>query len=334
MANHLVINLADKDGEVSGPTAMLMQGLTYRRTKNVFTKLYYLSSSIEKVEATKLLQDDLVGKLSRSSNAVVELRRKCAAASRIYVATHGTPSDTDHCFLSASGGQPLCTYKQLASFLLLLLPQSSKTYYIGLVMCYAARCARARSTDVDHEGQIDKSDLKTSFAYRVFREVCTLRNVRMTARTGAVGMDGPSGKMTVEEELAVDAHLDKTDLIQQMNPTALIADYKQAQTAICKIDGGTSFVAITDLLKKNPDAVINTPIGAPNDFDQHLNALRAQYRYEARRKQFQDIIQSKGNAHKYGKFMYDYKGSTLTVTNVYGSSKLGAGSKIYEGSLL
>ena len=75
-------------------------------------------------------------------------------------------------------------------------------------------------------------------------------------------------------------------------------------------------------------------LGAPNDFDQHVNALRAQYRYEARRKQFQDIIQSKGNAHKYGKFMYDYKSSTLTITNVYGSSKLSKGSKIYEGSLL
>ena len=131
----------------------------------------------------------------------------CARADKIMLGIHGRYDDTDKGFAGLGwekGDGVIGDCKQfadlIASFLL-----SNKSYRLSLIVCFGARSANFR---VNHDGKLDKEDIKSSFAYKFFREICTKADVIMTARTGSVSFDDKTGRSLVQTEAAVQADIE------------------------------------------------------------------------------------------------------------------------------
>lgn len=105
MSSYLVINLADRNG--FGPISSLHSGVTAKRTNRGLSKLFKGIDTTNLVNAFDLLDKDLLSQLNRNDPELTDLRSKCDAAKKIYLATHDLPTDVDHAFANAAGGNPL-----------------------------------------------------------------------------------------------------------------------------------------------------------------------------------------------------------------------------------
>ena len=150
MSRYIVINLADRGG--FGAISSLFAGVTARRTRGAFASLFLAQHEVELIDAFDLLDDDLIGQLHYGDHRVQAVRNRILGAKKIYLATHGIATDVDNCFASAAGGLALCNYRQLASFMMALMPTRDTTYDLALVMCYGARTQTYRTTQPDQQG--------------------------------------------------------------------------------------------------------------------------------------------------------------------------------------
>jgi hypothetical protein len=318
------LNLADPNG--FGAFNTMRAGITAKRQVTGLTKVLTGGTEILSFDLFTLMADDLARQLKDTDAAPI--RDKCEGAKKIYLATHGLPTDTDHAFASAAGGNALCTYKQLAFFMLKLLPNRKKTYNLGLIMCYGARSASYRASALDHQGKIPAADLATSFAYKFFRQVCPFRKVRMTARTGAVAFSASSGRSQVEQEVAIDARVDKEEFLRDPAVLSQITAWQgEKKTRDRDPNLGPAWMAMNDRFKNDPFAT------AQDATEQTAKDYQAILRTKGG---FQQIQDDKPDLEKYGKFVYTYEGSVLTIMNKYGGPKAGVWPEhvLYRGPLM
>lgn len=308
MANYLVINLADRSG--MGAISSLHAGVSAKHLTTGLTKLIKGSNTTTLVDAFALFDRDLLKQLPRSDPALLALRNQCRAADKIYLATHGIPTDVDHAFANAAGGNPLCTVSQLASFLLAILPQRDKTYRLALVMCYGARSATYRHADLDHQGNIPIADLRTSFAYKLYSRLAQHRNIVLTARTGAVAYDSHSGISRVEDELSIDARIDKELFLRQPNIVPTVNAFKARRDAAAKAGNQAydAFVQLQEQFEKDPNKVPANPV--ETDLKHYTDMMRT-------KKQYQDVMDANTDRAKYGKIFYRLHNGQLTIASKY-----------------
>jgi hypothetical protein len=316
----LVKGLTGKDvqkdksiGSAAAGTARIYQNraLAKSTTFNKKQVVYY--------PCQEILARDSAGTLDPSD--VAKIRHDCETAKTIGFIIHGTPTDTEHGFSTA--GVSLCTWKELSRLALLLLPDT-REYNIALIMCYAARSQQA---DLDHNGQIPVNELKSSFAYKFFRNICVARRVRMSARTGAVSNDANLNH-TVETEEEVFKLLAKQQATQLRNLNKATMDQQKTDLLRQK---GLSVQQFDQELKKfldNPNRIAN---GEVETFAKQY-IIYTPYMAGFIQNKFD---QSKlGNRSKYGKLLYTYSGGILEIISRYDTGNHGANYSLYKGPLL
>ena len=323
MSHYLVINLADRDG--MGAISKLHDGVGNKRSRSGLSKLIKGQNITERVDAFDMLDDFVAGTLARNDPRLQALRTQCARSKKIYLATHGTPTDVDHAFANAAGGNALCTVQQLGDFMLMAMPDRQSEYNLALVMCYGARTLNFRATNLDHQGMIPVHDLRTSFAYKFFRRLIAGRKVRMTARTGAVAFDADTGISTVEQEVSVDARIDKEAFLRQAHilPATNANRARMHQAA----QGGNAsydrFQQMSQGYRQHPGRAAVTD--EQRDIKAYQDIMRQKQAYI-------DIMEANTDRTKYGKLVYSYRSGTLKVINKYGNG--GQPIALYDGLLL
>jgi hypothetical protein len=279
---------------------------------------WYKAREAVSYSCQELIARDKNGTLSRAD--VQQIRTDCLSAKTIAIIIHGQPTDTEHGF--STGGAAVCDWTDLSNLALKLFPKDTKVYDVALIMCYGAR---SQDADLDHRGQIPANQLKTSFAYKFFRRICVFRNVRMSARTGAVSNDAALDH-TVETEEQVFFVLDKQRAMAQraLNKPAMDLQ-KQALLA-----GGNPTPAQFDqMLLKFANEPWRPPVNATESF------AKSYIIYSAYVNLFlQNQRANLGNMSKYGKLVYSYNG-TLTITSRYDNGGgNGPNYQLYHGALL
>lgn len=323
MSYYVVINLADRDG--MGAISKLVEGVGNKRSRSGISKLLKGQNLTERVDAFDMLDDFVAGNLQRNDPRLQALRTQCARSKKIYLATHGTPTDVDHAFANAAGGQPLCTAKQMGDFMLMAMPDRETEYNLALVMCYGARTLNFRATNLDHQGMIPIHDLRSSFAYKLFRRLVAGRKVRMTGRTGAVAFDANTGVSTVEQEVSVDARIDKEAFLRQAHilPATNANRARELQAAQAGNASYDRFQQMSRDYRAQPGRAAHT--GQQQDIKAYQEIMR-------RKQAFVDIMEANNDRTKYGKLVYSYRSGHLKVINKYGNG--GQPIALYDGLLL
>jgi hypothetical protein len=252
----------------------------------------------------------------------LEIGRLCDRADKIMLGVHGRFGDTEHGFASMGwdqGSGVVGNYQEFARLLCSIL-SPDRAYRLSLIMCYGAR---ARNYRRKHDGQLDEADLKSSFAYKFYRELCRERNVTMTARTGSVQFDRQTGRSLVQTEAATEADFDNYDLQQAPQTANITRQYQRLESSLG--DSGR----IQDLFDLQERVLPLT--GRPDSQDEGLV-----YDYLA----LQDRVsrlQSRAteSVGKYGKFVYRYDRETgrVQVIRKYDNSGNKVFEVLYDGTL-
>ena len=112
----------------------------------------------------------------------------CGRADKIMLGVHGKFDDTTQGVAGLGwdqGSAVIGDYKEFAQLISsFLMPR--KSYKLSLIVCFGARSQNYR---VNHDGDLAEEDIKSSFAYKFFKEICTKADVTLTARTGSVAFD-------------------------------------------------------------------------------------------------------------------------------------------------
>lgn len=270
----------------------------------------------------EILQRNQAGQLAKTD--LENIRKDCMSAKTIAFIIHGEPEETEHGF--GTDGSQLCTWRELGNLARLLLPQGH-SYNIALIMCYGARSQNAR---LDHRGQIPDTDLKTSFAYKFFRRICVKRQVRMTARTGAVSNDMDVNHMVETEEqvfLALDTAAAK--VTRNTNKDSMEAEKKELQKKL-KLDDEKFQQQFGPYLLKYVDFPHTVPKRKDklDEFASRYVLFTPYFQRHLANKYDPDAL---GNRAKYGKLVYTYTGGRLKILARY--SKTG-NDVLYDGKLL
>jgi hypothetical protein len=328
MPRYVILNLADP-GQM-GPVTKVKSGLQVRvknsaRTIGVGDDVVPIHDLFDMLTIVK---GDRLGNLGADFDRV---RDDCDSAEKIFLCTHGTASDTEHGFAAATGGAPLGDWKDFGRLMRRLLPRKDKTYNLALVMCYGARTETYYARDLDHQGRIPASLLKTSFAYKFFKYLCDGhgRNIRMTARTGAVGFSDKTGASSVEQEAAIDIGLEKEEFLRQPKIQMTIDQWKAYKDAVDSDAKAAKFVKVDQKFKKNPNA-------AAKSFSSMERAGKAYHQMLARKNALEMQKFNYADLRKYGKIVYETADGGLRVINKYGSADTGIGPStvLYEGPFL
>jgi hypothetical protein len=343
MATYVVLNFEDKDPNFVQGTPMQADltnaptgiGGSARGTLEVIHRKVRAKKSMVKKNKVlyyacqDLMDADLAGTLTETE--VEEIRDNIAEADKIIIIIHGMPTDTDAGFTNVdlNGVRKLCTWDELGHLALLLFPKRSKTYNISLVMCYGARSENYR---LDHMGNISPEDLKSSFAYKFFRSICNFRNVRMSARTGAVSNDGRLHNI-VETEARVREVIDESEIKQAA--TNKLPELRRKRDEL--LADGVSREQWNDALREystNPDAPANTKLEKVAKKYAYYTSVGLQQVHA----QYEDEIRQVGvQLAKYGKLIYVYRNGELRIINRYGNPAdptIGENYELYRGPLL
>lgn len=329
MAKYVVLNLADPDG--IGPVSRVKSGLKVRQQRKSIgvggddVPVYDLFEMLDTVK------DNWDANLGPQLNKV---RDDCNAADKIFLCTHGTATDTDHGFAKASGGSPLATWKGFGRLMRRLFPRKDKVYQVCLVMCYGARTDTYYSRDLDHQGMVPPAQLKTSFAYKLYKYLCDGhgRNIRMTARTGAVAFDEKTGGSSVEQEAAIDIALEKEEYLRSPRVQQLVARWKQYKDESWEESEkkGLKWMGVDDKYRKNPKAYASPFSGMKLAGKAYHQMLARKNDYQMRKDLFHDLT-------KYGKLVYESDGAGgVRITNKYGviGTGIGPATILYSGPFI
>ncbi len=332
MAHYVILNFEDADpassaGAITKSNLARPTGIggaaegTLRIYRNRASRK---SKFLRKKEAVyyscqELINRDATGNLSRDD--VDQIRKDCSSAKTISIIIHGKPDDVDNGF--STSGQQVATWSQLAKLAKFLFPAGNKIYNIALIMCYGGRSENA---DLDHRGQIPISELRSSFAYKFFRSLCNARNIKMSARTGAVANDADVNH-TVETEEQVFSVLESQRTMAKRNINKSAMDAQKNQ-----------IVGNSPSDKKKFDETLvkfaNFPSLSPNNqYEQFAKdyVIYSSYVKMFVKNQFPDNLL--GERTKYGKLVYEYTSGVLKIISRYDSGN-GANYILYQGPLI
>jgi hypothetical protein len=331
MALYVVLNFEDQyQSTARGAADSTVLALTKRyeqdKQNRGLTKLFLGKNSLVEHRCVELNAGLMA--FTTDNTRISQIRNDCSMAEKIYVVVHGDPRTTDVCYTNDPNGVGvvrLADYAGLAAFLKTVIPVRKAQIRVALVMCYGARCARYQRAQVDHMGMMASNDLSTSFAYRLFKELAQVRGVKMTAVTGKIQHDSTSGRALVEHESMIDENMEFSEAAkaQTVSKGPLIAQYNallggnpvaQINAEVAKYRANPGLVAVTPLEHYAKDLVTWENSGG--------NAVKA--RVDGARIAKQTALTALNQAgqeqemHKYGKFIYTYKGGILQIVSKYG----------------
>jgi hypothetical protein len=257
----------------------------------------------------------------RERVAIAEL---CGRADKIMIGVHGHFGDTNQGYAGMGWGMGSGVVGTASEFARLVAGFlcAGKTYKLSLIMCFGARSARPR---VNHDGNLDEADIKSSFAYKFFKEICqrSEATVTMTARTGSVAFDASTGRTMVQTEAAVQAEMDNADLQAAEYTKRIARTYEQLQRFMCNTQEGLrKFRAMEDRMEADHAVPRNS-------------AERTIKNYVDLRTQVTQLQQQSSDlAGKYGKFVYQYNRTdgVVTVMRKYNQGVATFGI-LYQGQL-
>ena len=284
------------------------------------SKSYHKGQEVSFYPCRELIDLDRKDQLSRKD--MDEIRQDCQSAKTIGIIIHGGISDTEHGWATDKG--QVCTWKELGQLMLLLLPAADRIYNIALIMCYGARSSNAK---LDHDGRISPTDLKTSFAYKLFRTICVGRNVRMSARIGLVRTDYMTNFL-VETEEGTRKQILYQESFQLQGMNKVTMDQKKIELCTRKHISAELFDTIVKQFAM-------TPTKEPNG---ELQKFAKQYViYSDHLKTFIDNSVSPEkikDRSQYGKLIYKYSNGTLEIISRYDLTSDGLAYTLYKGALL
>jgi hypothetical protein len=329
MGNYVILNFEDPIGQYLGPLQATTAGIRVKKPA-------MSGHQVSVYDCVELL-DKYVGNVGGgvSAHELTALTHACQASDRIYVVMHGDPRQAQFGF--ASGNRQLCRYDAFAAFIHRLIPKRNGRYTISMIMCYGGRSATWQHALVDHQEKIPPQYLATSFAYLVFKEICTTRSLRLTARTGRVNHD-PQGRTAVEEDMALDEFFADDEYSRDItaNRPAKLAVVMLAKQQYL-LGGGTEqgwtlmwnkHLTDENAVAVGPEEALIKPYHAWLTHDKkivgdaYLNAFQAAGAMERT---------------KYGKLVYTFNHGKLKIVNRYGNphnKKMKANTVLYSGPLL
>jgi len=236
-----------------------------------------------------------------------EVRRRCRQADKIMLGVHGHYGDAErgHANMGWQSEQgAVGTYREFAELLTPLF-EKGRPYRRTRVMCYGARSARF---DRDHTNPsaLEEQDIRGSFAFKLFRELCAEYDVKMTARTGSLRFDQASGASMVQTEAALTAEAE-FDALDSGVLTAAHQAEVAVQDRIFREDGNIKrFRAMETRMVDG---------GEPQTGDERI--IRRHMDLKARANVLVPL--KSADQGKYGKFVYTYNRarSRIVVTSKY-----------------
>lgn len=308
MSDYVILNFEDKIGGTGkGAADSTVKALEYKYTNLKQSRgLKALFVGKNKVNEHRCVVETPVIGFVSDATTLQGIKSACANAKKVYIVLHGDPRTTDTAYTNAIGAigvVALCSSQQLAAFLATILPKNDKQI-LALVMCYGARCKDYRSANVNHQGAMDIGNLKTSFAYRLLYELAQLGfRPNLTAVTGKIQHDNTSGRSLIEREELIDVNMELAEIQRQFTQDA-------------KLGGGGEAWKKTDTGKQQFDTI---------------------KKLQDDRKDIRATLKGGDESNKYGKLVYRYKPTTLTIANKYGGAgtgDVGPGTIIYKGPLV
>ena len=219
----LFLNMADQEGALTGKSVKALKK-KYPVYSGYNPYRYFTSNTVEEIDLIPLYRARR--KLDFSSlGKILNVMISCGVADKILLGVHGHFDDVSCGYIGKFGerSEPV-NFRDLAQFLLMFLTNRSERFNLSLIMCFGARSKRYL---LHHEGHLEEQDVKSSFAYKFYKELCTQRHVFMTARTGAVSFAEHDGGSLVQSEAAVGADIE-FETMQKAERTEVIAyQYKE-----------------------------------------------------------------------------------------------------------
>jgi len=350
MPKYVVLNFEDKylsthKGAADSTIQVLQR--RYEQTKQTrgLTKLFVGKNSLIEHRPVEVNENSIA--FTKDFGRIQQIAADCATAEKIYVVAHGDPRTPDTCYTNSPNGVgvlALATFTGLANFLKSVVRPRTSLIRISLVMCYGARCARYKRSEVDHTGMIDADDIKTSFAYKLFKELAEERKLKMTAVTGKIQHETTQGCALVEHEDMIDENMEFSEAAraQTQSKGDLVGRYK----TLLNTNTASAINAEVKRFREHPGTIAITPL---QQYAQDMvnwenadgNAIMARVKdaKTAKDAAAQNLISAGQNTdmRKYGKFMYTYKSGTLKIVSKYGKMNdpvMLPMTVLYQGPLL
>lgn len=255
---------------------------------------------------------------------VLRVNLLCSIADKIMLSIHGHADDTTCGYVEQFGkASKRVDYRQLAQFLLLFLPTQSERYHLALITCHAARSANYLK---DHTGALTRLDVQSSFAYRFYKEICTQRNVLMTARTGSVSFREHDGRSLVQTEAGVRCEVE-LEAIQKSKELARISErYEELKERVFEKEGNIRRVlAMEEKIREELDK-------GRTDWSMASFEERLVIDYQVAKRRVTRLQQLQNEEQgKFGKFIYRYEASEGEVTVLRKYPK--PSTILYQGAL-
>lgn len=329
--NIVFLNLADKHEDGLAKTSAEALRQKYPRYSWLY-ECFAGANQVQVIDLFELLQRDRTGfpfsslqsllPIIRSLQARLEIARLCASADKIMLGVHGRFGETERGFASMGweqGSGVIGNYQEFAALLSsLLFPD--RQYRLALIMCYGARSQNFRKK---HDGQLDETDLKSSFAYKFYKELCRTYRITMTARTGSVHFNSQTGKSMVQTETATEAEFDKAEFQSSPGTKLVSTNYETLQEQMWNSGRLDEFYQMQEGILRLS--------GRPDSQDE-----RVIYDFHNVQRQATHLESTSGqSASKYGKFVYEYNPDTqqIRITRKYDSHGNKVFQVLYEGAL-
>jgi hypothetical protein len=208
------LNLADTQGSLTRKSVNALGKKYVKYTGWNLVRYHFYNNLIEEFDLIALYKKWKMG--NRDLEYIAQMNKvlvSCGQADKIMLGVHGNVGDTDNASIEDFGKPSIkVACEDLAAFFLECLPQvvagwwgsagCAKRFHVALITCFGAR---ARAHEVDHTAALRGQDVKSSFAYKLYKRVCLRRSILMTARTGSVAFDENTGRSLVQTEEAVQA---------------------------------------------------------------------------------------------------------------------------------
>jgi hypothetical protein len=317
------LNLADQDDH--GLARSSVNALKQKYKPVSWAKSFLVAqNSVDLYEMFSLFEALKQGALNTPENQeqLRQIQLACKSADKIMLAAHGNYGNTVQ--VCASPGwdlgvaQVIGDYRQLAYLMrAVLLPGCS--YRLALIVCYAAR---SENYQKDHSdlGGLSAIDIRSSFAFKFFSEICCHCRVQMTARIGAVEFDSVSGSSSVRTEAATSAQIEYDQMQRLDNVEEAQGAYEQVRA---QYDDATMTI-FDDMEGKFVDARGFKPEGVPDNPEEVI--LQNYHRLNSRRNEL--VTTAAKRERKYGKLIYRYIFDKIAVFATYPTEKV-----IYVGPL-
>ena len=131
----------------------------------------------------------------------------------------------------------------------------------------------------------------------------------------------------VEQEISIDARIDKETLLRQPHvvPTTNANRQLERQAAQGGNDSYDAFRNLSNDFRANPGRVANTP--DEQTIKDYQDIIRDKQTYI-------DIMDANTDKAKYGKLVFTYQSGTLTIVNKYGvQGGLAPNTVLYQGPM-